>query len=709
MLPFAASAVNSNHAYLVVDGICPHDCPDACGMQTRVSDGRAIEILGQQDHPVTAGWLCAKVAPYLERVYHPDRLLTPLKRIGPRGMGNWQAISWAQAIDEIASRWRDIIARHGAEAILPYSYSGTLGLVQMTVASARLWNRLGASQLERSICMAATRHAVRATVGARMSPPYHHVLDSKLLVLWGHNPVSTAPHLLPFVRRAQQRGCKLVVIDPLRSRSCRGADLHLQPLPGTDAALALGVAQQLIESGRHDADWLARHALGFEAFRERAAHYDLERVARITGIEPAAIRRFARLYSDHEPAMIRLGDAVNRNRQGGQTVRAIAALPALTAQYGVRGGGLGCSTGDYFQWDEEAINHWQKCPPAGRMVNMNRIGAALLGEVSAPPIQSLFVFGANPMVSSPNTAKVLRGLQREDLFTVVHDLFMTDTARQADIVLPATSQLEQVDLHRGYGHTLLGYNHPAIAPLGESKSNWEVMQLLARALGFTESWLYESADEVIDGVLRATRHHNPRLAQVSARELRAKPWIEFATRDEVPFADGCFATPSGKVELESAQYAALGLSALPEWRDDRDDEITTGADPDGTSLLLVSPAAHHFVNSSMANQASLKAREKAPQVLLNLLDARARGIGDGDPVRLHNARGYCLRQARISTAVRTGVAVAVNGYWADGERPVTINWTTSDELADVAGQSSFQSNRVWITGLHTKPAEMNHE
>jgi anaerobic selenocysteine-containing dehydrogenase len=698
-------AMTSPEPDLIVNGTCPHDCPDACGMQTRVRAGRAIEISGQAGHPLTAGWLCAKVAPYLERVYHPDRLLTPLKRIGARGSGNWRPIGWPQAIEEIANRWHDIIERHGAEAILPYSYSGTLGLVQMTVASARFWNRLGASQLQRSICMAATRHAVRATLGARMSPPCHHVLDSQLLVFWGHNPVSTAPHLMPFVKRAQQRGCKLVVIDPLRTRSSRAADLQLQPLPGTDAALALGVARELIVNDQHDSAWLQRHAHGFEAFRQQALQYDVERVAAITGIEAALIREFAHLYGNHNPAMIRLGDAVNRNRQGGQTVRAIACLPALGGHYGKRGGGLSCSTGDYFQWNDEAINHWRECPPAGRSINMNRIGAALCGEVDNPSIQSLFVFCANPMVSAPNSALVYRGLRREDLFTVVHDLFLTDTAHQADIVLPATSQLEQVDLHRGYGHTLLGYNHAAIEAVGESKSNWEVMQLLASAMGFSEPWLHETADEVIDGVLRATREDCARLAGISLSSLRENAFVEYASADEVPFADGQFATPGGKVELYSEAYAGLGLSPLPEWRDDCDDE---SADDEST-LRLVSPAAHHFVNSSMANQASLLRREMAPRVLLNPIDAAARAIEDRQPVRLHNARGHCNRIARLSDNLRRGVAVAVNGYWADGEAPVTINWTTSDALADVAGQSSFQSNRVWIEALPRTEQETQNE
>ena len=390
--------------------------------------------------------------------------------------------------------------------------------------------------------------------------------------------------------------------------------------------------------------------------------------------------------------MIRLGDAVNRNLQGGQSVRAIASLPALTGQYGIRGGGLSCSTGDYFQWDDEAINRWRDCPPPGREINMNRIGAALCGEAREPPIQSLFVFCANPMVSAPHTRRVREGLMRNDLFTVVHDLFLTDTARHADIVLPATSQLEHVDLHRGYGHTLLAYNHAAIPPLGESRSNWEVMQLLADAMGFDEPWLRESADQVIEGIIEATRQHTDRLQNVSLDTLKQKQSIAFADDDEVPFADGRFPTPSGKVELYSQRLGAEGLSPLPDWASVEDAE----ASEPGGSLRLVSPAAHYFVNSSLANLPTLQRRQKAAEITVHPDDAATRDLYDGDCVRVYNRRGECFRELRISDRIRSGVALAVNGFWSCSDRPDTINWTTSDELADMAGQSTFQSNRVWI-------------
>ncbi len=688
-----------------IHGTCPHDCPDACGIRTRVAQGRAVAFEAQPEHPVADGWLCAKVNPYLEHVYHANRLTMPLRRTGQRGSGQWQTIRWDDAIGEIAERWKGLITTHGPESILPYSYSGTLGLVQMTVASSRFWNRLGASRLERSICMAGTRHAVRATLGKRMSPPYHHVLDSRLLIFWGHNPVSTAPHLMPFVRRARRQGCRVVVIDPVRSRSTKGSDLHLRPRPGTDGLLALSLAKILFEDHLVDQEWLTNHTDGWPAFRRKIAAMDLQSVLAKTGIPDHQLRSLAHWLGTSHPAMIRLGDAINRHTNAGQTVRAIACLPALVGQYGVRGGGLGCSTGDWFAWDDEAINRWTECPPPGRMVNMNRLGAALCGEVRDPPIRSLFVFGANPLVSAPNSSLVEKGLRREDLFTVVHDLFMTDTAALADLVLPATSQLEQEDLHRGYGHTLLGYNHPAICPVGESKSNWETMQWLSRAMGFGESWLYESPAAVIEGILQATAATERCLQGITLQRLQRNGYVPYADGDEVPFANREFATPSGRVELDSSTYADGGLSGVP----DGNTATPQGDTPPGhrstDGLHLLSPTAHHFVNSSLANQTSLVRREREASIMLHPVDAATRQLASGDRARVFNVWGQCFRTVIVSEDTLPGVAVATNGFWQGEDRLQSINRTTSDRLADVAGQSTFHSNRVWVIHADTTTGE----
>ena len=689
-----------------IKGVCPHDCPDTCGLVTEVENGRIVNFYGDPDHPVTAGWLCAKVRPYPDHVYHPERLQYPLRRVGPKGSGQWERVSWDEALAEIGQRWREVIANYGAEAILPYSYSGTLGLVQMGVASGRFWNRLGASQLIRSICGAAAETAVEATLGKRQSPAYSEVAHSRLVIIWGHNPVSTAPHFMPHLRQAQRDGCQLVVIDPRRTRTAKGADWHIAPRPGTDGALALGLSHIIVSNRWHNAEWLTEHTVGWPQFEARLADFPPERVARITGLDQSDLTRLARLYAETSSALIKIADGLNRNRNGGQTIRAVCALPALTGQYGVRGGGLAYSTSGYLQWDDEVVNKWSQCPPPGRAVNMNRLGASLLGEVDDPPIQSLFVFGANPAAVNPNAGKVVAGLQREDLFTVVHELFMTDTADYADIILPATSQLEQADLHKAYGHTLLAYNAPAIPPQGECKSNWDVMGLLAREMGFTESWLYDDVDSVITEVLTATAANNPALQGITLERLKSEGAIPLDLESDVPFANGRFLTPSGKVELYCAALAeAEGIDPLPNWVDKADDGFVGGDETvrrNGRfaldqSLQLLTGAAHHFVTSTFAGQPDLVQREGTPFVEIHPDDAQARGITNGDTVVVENGRGWCKLRAVVTEAVRPGVLASPKGRWSkDTPDGRNVNWTTPDTLADMAGQSTFHSNRVWV-------------
>ena len=688
---------------LRVRGACPHDCPDTCGLITEVQDGQAVSVRGDPDNPITRGWLCAKVRPYLHHVYHPDRLLYPLRRVGRKGGGQWQRISWDDALAEITARWKAIIAESGPEAILPYFYSGTLGLVQMVVSSARLWNRLGASRMERTICCAATFMALKATIGQCWSQPYSDIVASRLVLIWGHNPISTAPHFMPFLRQAQHAGCHVVVIDPHRTQTAAGADWHLAPRPGSDGALALGLAHVLVAEGMHNEDWLNEHTIGWPQLRERLADYPPRRAAELTGLSEQDIIRLARLYGTRRPALIKIADGINRNRNGGQNVRAICALPALIGQYGVRGGGLSYSTSDYGKWDGEAINHWRDCPPPGRSVNMNRLGMALLGEIQNPPIRSLYVFAANPAASSPNSARIVKGMLRPDLFTVVHELFLTDTADYADLVLPATSQLEQTDLHKGYGTSQLTYNRPAIAPLGECKSDWEVMGLLASALGFQEPWLHQSADEVIEEVLEKSLA----LRGITLERLKSEGAVPIPLDDPTPFAAGRFPTPSGKVELFSQSLADKGIDPLPgRFIDDEDD----GGLPETSrerkrpetdhalaeSLQLLTPASHHFVSSSLANQPGLLKNAGTPFVEIHPDDAARRGIRNGDSVLVYNGRGSCRLRAVVTEATRPGVIVSPKGRWAKLDSGSNVNWTTSDALADMAGQSTFHSNRVWL-------------
>jgi anaerobic selenocysteine-containing dehydrogenase len=694
--PAPAGAAASSSPTLIVRGACPHDCPDTCGIITEVRDGRAVRFSADNDHPVTQGWLCAKVRPYLERVYHPERLLYPQRRVGQKGGDRWERTGWDEAITEIADRWKAVIAEYGATAILPYSYSGTIGMLQMSVSSARLWNRMGASGLERSICGAAAEAAVEATYGARWAPDPTDTLHSKLILIWGHNPATTGPHFMPILREAQRRGAYVVVIDPRRTLVARSANLHIQPRPATDSALALGLMHMLFAEGLHDAAWLEANTVGWRDLRARAEEYPPARVAQIAGVAEELIVELARRYGTTRPALLKFADGVQRHGNGGQTARALACLPAVVGQVGVRGGGLFYSTSGYARWDAEAVGHASECPPTPRSINMNRLGAALTGEASDPPIKSLYVFGANPAASTPNAGLIARGLQREDLFTVVHELFMTDTARYADIVLPATSQLEQVDLHRAYGHRYLQYNPAAMPPLGEAKSNWDVMRLLAAAMGYDEPWLGQTAEEAIAEVLDATRATNPYLEGITLERLQEEGTVplHFAAGAEVPFADLRFPTPSGKLELRSDALAAAGLDPLPRYEPPAEFATRT---PDDTRLVLISGASHHFVSSSMANVPSLRAKEGTPYIEINPDDAAARGIADGDEVVVANARGEFRVCAVVTGNVPGGVAVSPKGQWArlspDGRN---VNWTTSDAVADLGGQSTFHSNLVEV-------------
>jgi anaerobic selenocysteine-containing dehydrogenase len=696
----------------LVRGACPHDCPDTCATLVEVRDNRAVGFRGDPAHPITRGWLCAKVRPYLDRVYSPNRLTRPLRRVGPKGGGRWAPVSWDEAIAEITDRWQGIIAEHGAAAILPYSYSGTLGLAQLAICNTRFWNRMGASGLERSICGAAAETAVNATLGARLAPEARDLRHSKLILIWGHNPASTSPHAMPFIRDAQRDGARVVVIDPRRTLTARSADLHLRPRPATDGALALGLMHVLFAEGLHDEGWLRANSVGWEELRDRAAAFPPDRVAAITGLAEEEIVDLARRYGTTKPALLKFADGVQRHGNGGQTARALACLPAVVGQIGVRGGGLFYSTSGYVAWDTEAVGHASECPPVPRTVNMNRLGAALTGEVQDPPIASLYVFCANPVAATPNAGLIVRGLLREDLFTVVHEQFMTDTARHADIVLPATTQLEQVDLHKPYGHRHLQFNAPAIPPLGEAKSNWDVMRRLAAGMGYREPWLRQTADEAIAEVLEASRAANPRLDGITMERLRAEGTVPlpFGRDDEVPFADGRFPTPSGKVELRCDAMTTLGLDPLPDYAPPAEFRAArrngpangTASSPDVAEgerppLVLLTGAAHHFVTSSMANQPGLLAKEGSPFVEINPVDAGQRGIEDGSTVVVANERGSCTLRAVVTDDAPLGVAVAPKGRWAslspDGRN---VNWTTPDALGDLAGQSTFHSNLVQI-------------
>ncbi len=695
----------------VVHGACPHDCPDTCALETLVDKyGKAVSLRGRADHPVTKGWLCVKVNHYLERVYHPERLLYPLRRVGPKGSGKFTRISWNEAMAEITNRWKDIIAQHGAQCILPYSYAGTLGLVQGAVTDSRFWNRLGACRLARTICGQAAEEAVLLTVGGRLAPSPEMLVHSKFILIWGSNPASTAPHVMPFLRKAQRNGTRVVVIDPIRTLTARSADQHIQPLPGTDAALALAMMHVMVKEELHNPEWIAEYTFGWEHLLERVQQMPPERAAEITGLAVETIIDLARSYATMTPATLRISDGINRHTNGGQTVRTLACLPAVTGQYGLLGGGLMYSTSDWLRWDKAALSHAHEevCPPAPRQLNMNKLGAILTGEAD-PPVYSLYVYNANPVASAPNAGKIVEGMLRDDLFTVVHELFETDTARYADIVLPATSQLEQVDVHKPYGHLSLQYNAQAIEPLGEARSNWDGMRALAEGMGFNESWLRQDASSVIREVLDATATNNPRLHGATLERLQEEGMFSLvvSAEEKVPFANGVFPTPSGKVEMYSAKASAKGYDPVPGWEPEVEsrrakhagDTSSSSASPD-EPLPLLCPAAHHFVSSTFGNQATMKTKEHVPTLRIHPSDANARNIRSGQLVRVSNERGWCQLVADVTEDVRSGMLATTTVWWpkfSPDQR--NVNWTTSDRSADFGGGSTFYTNLVKVEAV----------
>lgn len=682
----------------IVRGACAHDCPDGCSFISEVENGRVVDFYANPDHPITQGWLCAKVRPYLDRVYDPNRLQYPMRRTGPKGSNQWQRISWDDALSEIASRWQEIIDRSGGAAILPYSFSGTLGMVENIVAANRLWNRIGATGLERTICDAAATAACKYTLGGKPGMDPREVKESDLVLIWGHNPVSTSPHFVPLLREAQRNGAYVVVIDPRRTRSARSADLHIRPNPSTDAALALGLIHRIFEAGGHDEPWLDAHTVGWRELRQRAADYPVERVSQITGIDQDIIVALAQRWMDASKPLIKFNDGIQRSQNGGQTIRAILALPAVTGHYGKRGAGVFYSESSVVVWDAEAVGKLSECPPQPRILNMNRLGAALTGEAADPPIESLYVFISNPATSTPNSPKVLRGLLRNDLFTVVHEQFMTDTARFADIVLPATSQLEVDDVVKPSGHRHIHFNKAAMAPIGEARGNWDVQRQIAKKMGFTESWFDQTNIEVAREVFEATKRHNRYLADIDFDELVAKGWMPYSEPDETSsfnWPDLHFGTPSGKIELYSEAMIPLGVDPLPDYLVPV--EMT---DRQSDELVLVTPAGHHFVSSTFVNQPALRRKEGAPLLEIHQDDAAARQIETGDELLIENERGWCILRAKVTGDAIPGCVISTKGYWSQNNLAGrNVNWLTTDVLSDLGNQASFHSNLVRVRKL----------
>lgn len=685
--------------------VCPLDCPDTCQMVVTVVDGRAVDLRGAKEHPFTRGFLCRKMAPYLERVYSDQRILRPLRRVGPKGAGRFEPIGWDEALDLIAARFREIArSADGPEAILPYSYYGTMGKLQASSLDRRFFHRLGASRLDRTICASAGSAGYEYTVGrGRLGADPMAVPGCTLILNWGSNTAQTNSHLWSLMIEARKaNGATLVAIDPYRSPTAARSDWHIQPRPGTDAALALGMMHVIWREGLQDDDYLARATVGAEALRARVmTEYDPGRVAQITGVDAGTIETLARRYATEHPSLIRLNYGMQRHGGGGMAVRTIACLPAIVGAWRHPGGGALLSTSGAYDFAMDRLTRPDLGPPA-RTINMNQLGAALAGELDGPPIRALYVYNSNPAAVAPDQAKVLAGLRRDDLFTVVHEQFATDTADHADIVLPATTQLEHVDVHGSYGHHFVMWNEPAIAPRGEARSNNDVFRALAARMGFERSLFPDDerlAAEVLDG--------GPTLRGIGLERLRAEASIRLdLPAPYLPFADGNFPTPSGKCELYSERMKADGLDPVPCYIPPHEDPQTRPDLAARYPLQLLSPPRAQFLNSTFANETRHRRLAGDPTVELSEEDARARSLVEGDWAEVFNDRGAFRARVALTGAVRPGVAVACGIYWnKHAPGGANANATTSQALTDMGGGATFFDNLVEVRRANGVPEE----
>jgi anaerobic selenocysteine-containing dehydrogenase len=678
------------HETKTIVGACPLDCPDGCAWQVTVRDGVAIKLEGQPDHPITRGTLCVKVNNYLDHTASPDRLLYPMRRAGPKGSGQFARISWDDALDEMAERLQTVVDRHGGEAIWPYQGTGTLGYLQgiQGRAGSRLWNALGASMHDMTICSIAGLVGHDYATGTTRGIDPEALGEARLIILWGTNTLTTGHHPWFFIKEARRKGAHIVVIDPVLTRTARQADEHLAPLPGTDAALALGLLHVVVMLGCEDRGYIEQRTLGWDAFRDRILEYPPARVAEITGIDEARIVELGTRIAHTRPTAIKAGQGVQRHAGGGMTLRILASIGGVTGDWGRPGGGLMYSTDGYFGGNRAALYRDDLLTKPVRKLSMTRLGEGLL-EKSDPPVMALVVYAANPLASSPHQEKIRRGLAREDLFTVVVDHFLTDTADYADIVLPATMQTEHADLHDGYGHLCIAWNEPAVAAPGECLSTTETFRRLARRMGLNEPCLYDS-DEAMAAQLLDTDH--PSLHGITLDRLREQGWARLNyPKIFVPFADG-FPTRSGRLEFYSARAAEDGHDPIPGFTPPA--EVMNPRLARTHPFVLVSGASHYLLNSTFANHPELGRRAGPAKVLINAEDASARGLATGQAVRVFNDRGSFVAEISVSAEVRQGVLASSKGPWLKSGNGSNLNATVDERDADLGGGSVFGDNRV---------------
>ncbi len=666
--------------------VCALDCPDACSVLVQVEDGLGVKLRGNPAHPVTRGFLCAKVTKYLDREYSPDRLLYPMKRAGAKGEGKFTRITWDEALDTIATRLKRVAQEWGPEAVLPYSYAGSMGLLNANGMDRRFFHRIGASRLDRTICASAGAAGLMKTQGLRIGVAPEDFVHSRLIIAWGANILATNVHLWPFIVEARRAGAKLIVIDPHRNKTALTADQHLFIHPGSDKALALGLLHVLFRDGLEDSDYLARYAAGADDLRAFVAGYTPEKVAYWTGIPAETIEELARAYANTRPSVIRLNYGVQRNPNGGTAVQAIAMLPVVTGAWRELGGGLQLSTSQGFTLNRPALEmpELQQRSPLGRearLVNMSQLGHALT-ELDAPPVKAMVVYCSNPAAVAPDQARVHAGLAREDLFTVVIEQMPNDTADFADILLPSTTFLEHTDLYTAYGHYYLQLARPALPAPGETKSNVEIFQLLAARMGLDDPCLHESEDDMIRTLL-ASGH--PYLEGITLERLDAEHHVRLNLPSPfLPFAEGGFAGPDGLAQLHPA-----GLDYTPPPESRLGDERGT------YPLELITPKAHDAMNSTFSNRAALDAETSV--AWLNSLDASARGIANGDPVRLFNNRGEVRAFAAVDGRTAPGVVAVPAVRWPkNSQARAGVNTLISDRLTDLGGGATFYSCLIQV-------------
>ena len=682
-----------------VRAVCPHDCPDTCALLVTVEDGVATAVKGDPDHPTTAGVLCTKVARYTERTYHEDRLLHPLRRVGKKGEGKFERISWEEALATIAARLKPI-AERAPEAILPYSYCGTMGLVQGESMSSRFFNKIGASLLDRTICATAGFTGYKYTIGGSIGTDMEQFQNAKLILIWGGNPIASNLHFWTRAQEAKRNGAKLIAIDPYRSLTAEKCHQHIALLPGTDSALALGLMHVLIAEDLLDHDYIASYTLGFEELKQRAAEWTPERAAETCGISVTEVVELARLYGGlakaGEPVAIRTNYGVQRVRGGGMSVRNIACLPALVGAWRHAAGGIQLSSSGSFPTRKAALQRPDLLKKLPRTINMTTIGDDLLRATSpefGPEVEAVIVYTANPLAIAPDSSKVMAGFAREDLFTVVLEHFQTDTVDYADIVLPATTQLEHVDAHTSYGHLYMMANNAAIAPMGEAKANTEIFRLLAAAMGFDDPCFKDSDDQLASIAFDAK---DARAIHFDWEALKLKGWQKLAMPD-APFAQGGFPTPSGKCEFYSAQMKADGLDPLPTYLPPYESVASNPELASRYPLAMISPPARNFLNSTFVNVKSLRSAEGEPHLDIHPDDAASRTIADGDMVRIFNDRGTFIAKARVTDKARAGLVVGLSVWWKKlGRDGKNANEVTSQQLTDMGRAPTFYDTLVQI-------------